>query len=81
MTFKRSEPPRTGLTLELSYNGASKKVLLVLSVAGREGTVSREWGGACCPGLTVPVMDDISSVVGQAVSDWCLLLGVQESLL
>ena len=67
--------------MEFSRLYGSGTVLAVLSVPGREGTVSRKWDGrdGLCPDAYA--VEDIVAWTAQAVRDWLVTVeGVQERL-
>jgi len=63
----------TTLCLEFTRSAADGSVLMVLSIPGRDGTVTRSWPGSRPSGLSVPQVDDIRAAVDQALYDWLIV--------
>jgi len=64
-----------GTTLCFEFKRAANdgSVTMVLSIPGREGTVTRSWAGQRPSGLSVPQVDDIRAAVDQALYDWLIV--------
>lgn len=74
---KNPRPQRRTLCIELSRIYGGSAVLAVISIPGREGTVTRAWEGSPSELVTVPTAEDIKSWVAQTVWDWLMLEGLQ----
>ncbi len=70
------------LVVEIAVRPASGDIDVVLSIPGREGTVTRTWRGrGSGQRVTVPQLQDLSSWVSLSVENWLLgSTGAQEVL-
>lgn len=75
------DPDAHALVLELSRGRTDGHVTLVLSIPGREGTVTRKWGLPGAQGITPSQLEDLLCSVQGSIVDWILAGGVQQTLL
>lgn len=74
-------PERSVLTLELSTLYSGRSVLAVVTLAGREGTLSRTWDGSATGGISVSQLEDIKGWALTTLENHFLtVLGAQEQL-
>lgn len=66
-------PRRATLCIELQRNYGSGTVVMVLSIPGRQGTVTRSWDRGGPGQVTVPDYESIKLSVLQALDDWLVL--------
>lgn len=60
------------VAIELQKSSASGDVLLVVSIPGREGTVTHMYRGGVGTGVTAPQAEDIKATVMRLLDDWLL---------